>query len=182
MQETWVRSLGQEDPLEKEMATHSSILARGISWIEETGLSMHACTKLQWCWDERCYLETVVCFSPLLASCSTCNSPPLVISLLEIYHDILIAHHFSFPSNTNHAAHFWIWVFFCGILRPREAQKIVPTCTQSTLIFQISGDCIIFCVDFSVGLSCSWSPCRKEDWILYSYTSKLSRGESLVSI
>ena len=27
MQETWVRSLGQEDPLEKEMATHSSILA-----------------------------------------------------------------------------------------------------------------------------------------------------------
>ena len=30
MQETWVRSLGQEDPLEKEMATHSSILAWGL--------------------------------------------------------------------------------------------------------------------------------------------------------
>ena len=30
MQETWVRSLGREDPLEKEMATHSSILALGI--------------------------------------------------------------------------------------------------------------------------------------------------------
>ena len=35
MQETRVRSLGQEDPLEEEMATHSSILARGIPWTEE---------------------------------------------------------------------------------------------------------------------------------------------------
>ena len=33
--ETWVRSLGWEDPLEKEMATHSSILAWRILWTEE---------------------------------------------------------------------------------------------------------------------------------------------------
>ena len=37
MQETWVRSLGQEDPLEKEMATHSSNLTRKIPWTEEPG-------------------------------------------------------------------------------------------------------------------------------------------------
>ena len=37
MQETWVPSLGQEDPLEKEMATHSSILAWRIPWTEEPG-------------------------------------------------------------------------------------------------------------------------------------------------
>ena len=37
VQETWVRSLGQEDPLEKEMATHSSILAWKILWTEEPG-------------------------------------------------------------------------------------------------------------------------------------------------
>ena len=37
VQETWVRSLGQEDPLEKEMATHSSILAWKISWTEKPG-------------------------------------------------------------------------------------------------------------------------------------------------
>ena len=37
VQETWVRSLGQEDPLEKEMATHSSILAQKIPWTEEPG-------------------------------------------------------------------------------------------------------------------------------------------------
>ena len=35
MRETWVQSLGQEDPLEKEMATHSSILAWRIPWTEE---------------------------------------------------------------------------------------------------------------------------------------------------
>ena len=37
MQETQVRSLRQEDPLEEEMATHSSILAWGIPWTEEPG-------------------------------------------------------------------------------------------------------------------------------------------------
>ena len=37
MQEIWVQSLVQEDPLEKEMATHSSILAWEIPWTEEAG-------------------------------------------------------------------------------------------------------------------------------------------------
>ena len=40
VRETWVRSLGQEDPLEKEMATHSSTLAWKIPWTEE-------CSRLQ---------------------------------------------------------------------------------------------------------------------------------------
>ena len=37
MQETWVQSLGQEDPLEKEMAIHSSTIAWKIPWTEEPG-------------------------------------------------------------------------------------------------------------------------------------------------
>ena len=37
MQETWVQSLGQEDPLEKEMANHSSIPAWETPWTEEPG-------------------------------------------------------------------------------------------------------------------------------------------------
>ena len=37
MWETWVRSLGREDPLEKEMATRSSILAWRIPWTEKLG-------------------------------------------------------------------------------------------------------------------------------------------------
>ena len=37
MWETWVRSLGQEDPLGKEMATYSSFLAWRVPWMEEPG-------------------------------------------------------------------------------------------------------------------------------------------------
>ena len=37
MQEMQVQSLGQEDPLEKKMTTHSGIHARGIPWTEESG-------------------------------------------------------------------------------------------------------------------------------------------------
>ena len=37
VQETWVRSLGREDPLDEEMATHSSTLAWRIPWTEEPG-------------------------------------------------------------------------------------------------------------------------------------------------
>ena len=45
MQETWVRSLGREDSLEKEMATHSSIIAWEIQWTQEPdGLQL---TELQ---------------------------------------------------------------------------------------------------------------------------------------
>ena len=45
-QETRVQSLGQEDPLEKEIATHSSILAWKIPWTEEPG-------GLQFTWSQR---------------------------------------------------------------------------------------------------------------------------------
>ena len=48
MRETWVQSLGQEDPLEKEMATHSSTLPWKISWMEEPGrLQMEEPGRLQ---------------------------------------------------------------------------------------------------------------------------------------
>ena len=49
VQETRVRSLGWEDPLEKEMATHSSILAWKIPWTEEPG-------GLQSMWLQRVYI------------------------------------------------------------------------------------------------------------------------------
>ena len=46
MQESWVRFLGQEDPLEKGMTTHSSFLAWKMLWIEELGrLTVHRVTK-----------------------------------------------------------------------------------------------------------------------------------------
>ena len=50
MWETWVRSLGREDPLEKKMATHSNILAWEIPWAEEPGgLQIQKSTFLKQC-------------------------------------------------------------------------------------------------------------------------------------
>ena len=60
MQEMWVQSLGQEDPLEKEMATHSSVLAWKIPQTEELGglqfialheldSTEHTCTHFAYC-------------------------------------------------------------------------------------------------------------------------------------
>ena len=44
--ETWVQSMGQEDLLEKEMATHSSVLAWKVPWMEKPGrLQVHGVTK-----------------------------------------------------------------------------------------------------------------------------------------
>ena len=54
MRETWVQSLGLEDPLEKEMVTHSSTLARKIPWTGNPGrlqMATHSCTlawKIRW--------------------------------------------------------------------------------------------------------------------------------------
>ena len=49
MRETWVQSLGREDPLKKEMATHSSILAWRIPWMEELGrLQSMGSQRVEW--------------------------------------------------------------------------------------------------------------------------------------
>ena len=48
MQETWVQSLGQEDTLEKEMATHSSIPAWEIPWAEEPGRLLSMGLQKSW--------------------------------------------------------------------------------------------------------------------------------------
>ena len=45
MQEMWVWSLGQKDPLEKEMETHSSVLAWRIPWAEDGRATVHGVTK-----------------------------------------------------------------------------------------------------------------------------------------
>ena len=50
MQETWVQSLGQEDTLEKEMATHSNIPAWEIPWAEEPGRPQSMGLQKSWTW------------------------------------------------------------------------------------------------------------------------------------
>jgi len=72
MQETWVRSLGQEDPLEKEMATHSSTLAWKIPWTKEPGRStVHGIANSR---TRLSNFTSVVSLAPLLPSvCRACS-------------------------------------------------------------------------------------------------------------
>jgi len=62
MQETWVQPLGQEDPLEEGMATHSSILAWRIPWTEELGgLQSMGSQRVRYDWAAKhtpCYIYT----------------------------------------------------------------------------------------------------------------------------
>ena len=57
MRETWVRSLGWEDSLEKEMATHSSTLTQKIPWTEEPGAGYCPWGRKEWGTTERLHFH-----------------------------------------------------------------------------------------------------------------------------
>ena len=93
-QETQVRSLGQEDPLEEEMATHSSILAWKIPWMEEPG-RLHT-LGLQRDWHNWATSLSLLFF---FHSCVTLDTlvnlsgPPFSSSVIWCHHNIhLLAH------------------------------------------------------------------------------------------
>ena len=81
MQETWVRSLGQEYPLEKEMANSSSILAWNIPWTEEPGgqgpkesdTTEHSTWSWSWRLLKALSMNSVFFFNSGWVSCSCCN-------------------------------------------------------------------------------------------------------------
>ena len=95
MQETWVQSLGWEDPLEKEMATHSSILAWRISWTEEPG-------RLQSTGSQRVGHDFTFTFENRTANLtSTFNFHKYFVpiqhlqkSLIPMHNDMAVAHYF----------------------------------------------------------------------------------------
>ena len=72
MPETWVGSLGLEDPLEEEMATHSSILAGKIPWTEEPGGLYSPCSHNELDID---WVTNIVYFSVCAQSCPTLWDP-----------------------------------------------------------------------------------------------------------
>ena len=85
MQEVWVQSLGQEDPLEKGMATHSSILAWKIPWTEEpAGLqSIRWQTRLTLSLYLSSFSVTVACaVFPPFATGTVLTSPASLLQLL----------------------------------------------------------------------------------------------------
>ena len=92
--ETWVRSLGREDPLEKEMATHSSTLSWKIPWMEEPGgLQSMGSLKVRHDWSDLAAAaavlqETVILFSKAAVPLCILNSKEWELLLLPILHSI----------------------------------------------------------------------------------------------
>ena len=100
--ETWVWSLGQEDPLEEEMTTHSSILAWRIPWTEESGrLQSTGSQKVRHNWSDLAHycLYSLYCASDLCSLFSTCckfvplnthsylpHPHPLVTVIYSVFH------------------------------------------------------------------------------------------------
>ena len=89
MQEMWVHSLGGEDPLEQEMATHSSILAWKIPWTEEPR-----------------GLHTVLGVAKELDTTYQLNSKTTTTTIYQLFHDEHLGHFQSFhKGTTNRPAH-----------------------------------------------------------------------------
>ena len=90
IQDTWVRSLGQEDPLEKGMTTHSSILAWRIPWTEEPGgLQSEGLQRVRHNWATNTFtlvslgiLLFSAFFSPIPRSGWQCEKPKPILLLL----------------------------------------------------------------------------------------------------
>ena len=90
MQETWVWSLGQEDPLEKEMATHSSILARRITWMEEPGgLQSTGSQRVRHNWATLLSLSYFIKLSSVTQLCLTlCNPNDCSMPSFPVHHQL----------------------------------------------------------------------------------------------
>ena len=86
MRDTWVQSLGQEDPLEKEMATYSSILAWRIPWIEEPrGLQSMGWQRIWHDWvTNTSTIENIVFFEHLVGLIIIVKVKPLQSSVLTV--------------------------------------------------------------------------------------------------
>ena len=95
-QETWVRSLGWEDPLEKEMATHSSMLAWKIPWTEEPGGLQSMASRRVW-HKRACTHGYIPIPQHHQISCKTCHSCFLYTSFpTPLRHSTMIIFYGSF--------------------------------------------------------------------------------------
>ena len=119
MRETWVQSLGQEDPLEKEMATHSSIIAWRIPWMEKPG-------RLQSTGSQRVGHNWATSPSPPVQFSSVAQSCPTLCDPMNRSTPSLPVHH-QLPEFTQTHIHRVQWC------HPAITSSVVPSfsCPQS---------------------------------------------------
>ena len=160
MRETWVRSLGRADPLEKEMATHSSILAWRIPWTEKPGglqstgsqrVGHDWATELNW-----------VIFDPVLFIflSHSANQAPNLLSLTEC----LCTHFLSISIDTTQAS-LILYLHFCDIsLVCDPLSGFSPSAPCAMLSHPVKSDPLWPHELWPTRLLCPWGFSRQEDW------------------
>jgi len=117
MREIWIQSLGWEDPLKKEMATHSSILSWRILWTEEPG-------GLQSTGSKRVRHDRVTS----ILSVALCNVPFLSLVIFLVLKSPYIWNYYGHPS--------FLWLVSAGCLQPFAFH--VSICNVSSFIWLLS--------------------------------------------
>ena len=126
MQETWVWSLGWEDPLEKEMAAHSSILAQEIPWTEEPGRlqSMGSQTvRHHWVTFIECTLSLHICLQ--------CPSQAFPARDGYSYLKLIFCCYYYFLSHYFILIFYWLCLTACRILVPWPGTEPRPPAAES---------------------------------------------------
>ena len=128
MRETWVQSLGQEDPLEKEMATHSSNLAWRIPWMEEPG-GLQSMRLQELDTTERLHfhfssLRFLLTLSPFL--CSSCAL------IFHVSHETILTIFLTTSSTLITLGLQFSCSVMSDSLRPHELQHTRPPCPSPT--------------------------------------------------
>ena len=119
MWETWVRSLGWEDPLEKEMAIHSSILAWRIPWTEEPGgLQSTGSKRVGHDWE----ISLSLSFMTYLLSNPKVNFSPSILHQLSALFEEVNYH--LIHKNTMLSHLFFLLPYFCSFALISENQNI----------------------------------------------------------
>ena len=140
MQETWVRSLGQEDPLEKGMATHSTILAWRIPWTEEPGgLQSMRSQRVRHDWTT----DTFTLYMFLWCRWSFCHHPSLSTMLSPVAKNYMALfciklYDFTLVHGIDLYHHHWPGLNFL-LSKIREKNSNSPNCVTLMIIMILSG-------------------------------------------
>ena len=132
MQESWVRSLGWEDPLEKEKATHSSILAWRSPWTKQPGGLQswsHKELDMPERWSTHIHIELIICHYPVESACKAGDTGDedsirgLGISSGEGNGNLL---QYSYQENLMDRGAWWAIVH--GVTKSRTWLKLLSSC------------------------------------------------------
>ena len=113
VQETWVRSLSREDPLEKEIATHSNILAWRIPWTEEPG-------RLQSTGLQRVRHDWATSPSPSSYYTTLCFAISVHFKMITMINLVMICHHTKTSHNYWLSPHTVCFILTTHLLRNRK--------------------------------------------------------------